>query len=131
IWSLSFTFFSVIGIDSGVFEEESDLHYDANVFLEILYVILLFPALFYSLWTEFLFKGQTLGKMICRIRVVKLNGYKAGFPEYFTRWAFRFIDFWTGSFMLLFFIPIFGTETASILSGLLMMLTGIVAFIFI
>src|SRR5690606_18929261 len=61
--------------------------------------------------------------------VVKLDGYKAGFSEYFTRWAFRFIDFWTGSFMLLFFIPMFGEDTAYILSGLLFMLSGLVAFI--
>lgn len=131
IWVLSYTFFNVIGVDSSVFDGKGDLHYDTNVFLEIIYVILLFPALLYSLWTEFAFNGQTFGKMICRIRVVKINGYKAGFPEYFTRWAFRFIDFWTGSFMLLFFIPVFGAETAYILSGLLMMMTGFVAFIFI
>lgn len=127
---LSYTFFDLFGADTS-FYEDPDLNYDVNVFLGMVYTIFLFPALFYSLWTETLFKGQTFGKMICRIRVVKLDGYKAGFPEYFTRWAFRFIDFWTGSFMLLFFIPIFGEETAYILAGLMLMMTGLVAFIFI
>lgn len=130
IWILSYTFFDLFGADTS-FYEDPDLNYDVNVFLGMVYTIFLFPALFYSLWTETLFKGQTFGKMICRIRVVKLDGYKAGFPEYFTRWAFRFIDFWTGSFMLLFFIPVFGEETAYILSGMMLMMTGLVAFIFI
>ena len=128
--ALSYTFFELFGADVS-FMEDGDLHYDLQVFLGMIYTILLFPALFYSLWTEFLFNGQTFGKMICKIKVVKLDGYKAGFSEYFTRWAFRFIDFWTGSFMLLFFIPIFGQETAYVLSGLMMMMTGMVAFIFI
>lgn len=128
--ALSYTFFELFGADVS-FMEDGDLHYDLQVFLGMIYTILLFPALFYSLWTEFLFNGQTFGKMICKIKVVKLDGYKAGFSEYFTRWAFRFIDFWTGSFMLLFFIPIFGQETAYVLSSLMIMMTGMVAFIFI
>src|SRR5690606_41820504 len=70
----------------------------------------LFPAFFYSLWTELVFNGQTLGKILFKIRVVKLDGYRAGFTEYFTRWAFRIVDFWTGLFFLLFFIPIFRSE---------------------
>lgn len=130
IWAMSSTFYRIFGVDAGVFED-SGLYNDSNVFLDILFTILLFPALFYSLWTETLFNGQTLGKLICKIKVVKLNGYRAGFTEYFTRWAFRLIDFWTGSFMLLFFIPIFGEETAVILAGMLLMMSGLVAFFLI
>lgn len=130
IWAMSSTFHRIFGVDAGVFED-SGLYNDSNVFLDILFTILLFPALFYSLWTETLFNGQTLGKLICKIKVVKLNGYRAGFTEYFTRWAFRLIDFWTGSFMLLFFIPIFGEETAVILAGMLLMMSGLVAFFLI
>lgn len=130
IWAMSSTFYRIFGVDTGVFED-SGLYNDSNVFLDILFTILLFPALFYSLWTETLFNGQTLGKLICKIKVVKLNGYRAGFTEYFTRWAFRLIDFWTGSFMLLFFIPIFGEETAVILAGMLLMMSGLVAFFLI
>ena len=67
--------------------------------------------------------------MICKIRVVKLNGYKAGFTEYFTLWIFGFVNFWTGSFMQLLFIPVFGLDTAMILAAMMTMMTGIVAFI--
>jgi len=104
---------------------------DMSVFLQIIFTLLLFPALFYSLWTEFLFNGQTLGKMICRIRVVKINGYHAGFTEYFTRWAFRLMDFWTGMFLVFFMIPIFGEQTAGAFGILIMMVSGLVAFLFI
>lgn len=127
IWLLS-TSFSMLGLSGEIWNQNPDNYYDFNTFLEIIYVILLFPVLFYSLWTESVFNGQTVGKMICKIRVVKLNGYHAGFPEYFTRWAFRLVDFWTGMFMILFFIPIFGEETGSILAGLMLFMSGFVAF---
>lgn len=120
--------FSLLGLSGAIWDQNPENYYDLNTFLEIIYIILLFPVLFYSLWTEYVFNGQTVGKMLCRIRVVKLNGYHAGFTEYFTRWAFRLVDFWTGMFMILFFIPIFGEETGSILAGLMMMGSGMVAF---
>lgn len=120
--------FSLLGLSGAIWNQNPDDYYDLNTFLEIIYTILLFPVLFYSLWTEYVFNGQTIGKMICKTRVVKLNGYHAGFTEYFTRWAFRLVDFWTGAFMILFFIPIFGEETSYILAGLMLMGSGMVAF---
>ena len=120
--------FSLLGLSGAIWNQNPEDYYDLDTFLEIIYIILLFPVLFYSLWTEYVFNGQTVGKMICKTRVVKLNGYHAGFTEYFTRWAFRLVDFWTGAFMILFFIPIFGEETSYILAGLMMMGSGMVAF---
>lgn len=127
MWLLSSTF-SMLGLSGNIWSQNPESYYDFSTFLEIIYTILLFPVLFYSLWMESVFNGQTVGKMICGTRVVKLNGYHATFPEYFTRWAFRLVDFWTGMFMILFFIPIFGEETGSILAGLLLFLSGSVAF---
>lgn len=101
---------------------------DQRAFIEITFTILILPAFFYSLWTEYFFNGQTFGKKICGIRVVKLNGYRAGFSEYFSRWAFRLIDFWTGLFLLLFLIPVFGEKNALILAFLFMFGSGFVAF---
>lgn len=127
IIAMTYFFVDVLGMTSSILHTDDQTRYDINVFIELLYIILLFPALFYSLWTEMLFRGQTFGKMICRIRVVKLDGYKAGFPEYFTRWIFRFIDFWTGSFLILFLIPIFGQEVGAGISAMFMTVSGIVA----
>ncbi|MBK8927217.1 MAG: RDD family protein [Crocinitomicaceae bacterium] len=60
----------------------------------IIFYILLLPAMFYSLWCEFFFKGQTVGKLALGIRVVKLNGENATLADYTMRWIFRIIDYW-------------------------------------
>jgi len=56
------------------------------------YVLLLFPAIFFSLILESLFEGQTIGKRIMKIKVVKIDGYQASFVDYLIRWFFRIID---------------------------------------
>lgn len=116
--------FSLIFDVSGLFLED-----DEFAFYDILFTFLLFPALFYSLWMEMLFNGQTVGKMIMGIRVVKLNGYRAGFSEYFTRWVFRLVDFWTGFFVFLLILVILGDTAAIIIFMFLSFFTGIVAVI--
>lgn len=60
-------------------------------------VILLLPAIFYSVLAETLFKGKSLGKALMKIRVVKIDGYHATFVDYLTRWIFRSIDVLIGS----------------------------------
>ncbi|WP_420572659.1 RDD family protein [Kordia sp.] len=56
------------------------------------YVIMLFPFIFYTLVLESLFEGQTLGKKALKIRVVKIDGYQASFVDYLIRWFFRIVD---------------------------------------
>ncbi|RVT75766.1 RDD family protein [Flavobacterium sufflavum] len=51
-----------------------------------------FPIVIYSMTLEALFEGQTLGKKIVKIKVVKVEGYQAGFGDYLMRWFFRLID---------------------------------------
>ncbi len=55
-------------------------------------IFLTFIFLFYSLAFETLNHGQSLGKMLMKIQVVKINGTKAGFADYAARWVFRMID---------------------------------------
>lgn len=50
------------------------------------------PVAFYSLVSESLMEGRTLGKMLVKTRVVKIDGYQASFTDYFTRWIFRLVD---------------------------------------
>lgn len=127
---VSYVFNNLLGMKIPVYETE-ELNQDWYGFTQVIYTVLLFPAFFYSLWTEYILNGQTFGKKICKIRVVKLDGYRAGFSEYFTRWAFRFIDFWTALFMLLFFIPVFGEEISLTLSMMLFLVSGIIAFVLV
>lgn len=57
-------------------------------------IILLFylPVIFYSLIFETFLDGQTIGKRIMKIKVVKIDGYQAGLADYLVRWFFRIID---------------------------------------
>ena len=49
---------------------------------------------FYTLVMESLNKGRTLGKMVLKIQVIRIDGGQAQFMDYFVRWVFRIIDLW-------------------------------------
>ncbi|RZJ53762.1 MAG: RDD family protein [Flavobacterium sp.] len=57
-------------------------------------IIFLFylPVIIYSITLESIFEGQTIGKKIVKIKVVKIDGYQAGFGDYLMRWFFRLVD---------------------------------------
>lgn len=55
------------------------------------------PVMFYSLVQESLWEGKTIGKKIMKIRVIKIDGYQAGFGDYLIRWLFRIIEITIGS----------------------------------
>jgi len=57
-----------------------------------LVVILILPILFYDLVCEAIFQGRSFGKMIMKIKVVKLDGTQANFGAYLLRWLLRIID---------------------------------------
>lgn len=57
-----------------------------------LIIIFFFPVLIYSLTLESIFEGQTFGKKLLKIKVVKIEGYQAGFGDYLIRWLFRIIE---------------------------------------
>lgn len=50
------------------------------------------PILFYDLVCEVFFQGKSFGKMIMKIKVVKLDGTQANFGAYLLRWLLRIID---------------------------------------
>lgn len=69
------------------------------------YLIFSAPAVFYTLFQEAFFEGQTLGKRIMKIKVVKIDGYQASFGDYLIRWIFRIMDVYflfMGLFVMLF-----------------------------
>ncbi|AQX04716.1 transporter [Elizabethkingia meningoseptica] len=57
-----------------------------------IFVIISMPANLYTLLFESFMEGQTPGKRLMKIRVVKTDGYQAGFGDYLIRWFFRIID---------------------------------------
>ena len=54
--------------------------------------ILTLPVHLYTLVLESLMEGQTLGKKVMKIKVVKIDGYQASFGDYLMRWIFRLFD---------------------------------------
>lgn len=57
------------------------------------YIIIFFiPAFFYHLLCETFLNGQSFGKKIMKMRVVKADGSQAGIGNYFLRWIIAPID---------------------------------------
>ena len=74
--------------------------------------LLSFPVIFYTLGLELYFQGQTIGKKVLKIRVVKIDGYQASLADYVVRWFFRIADVYL--FGLGFFVMLFNKKTQRI-----------------
>ena len=55
-------------------------------------ILFFFPVMIYSVTLESIFEGQTIGKKLVKIKVVKIDGYQASFGDYLIRWLFRIIE---------------------------------------
>lgn len=55
---------------------------------------LLLPVMFYSLYMHLLFDGRTVGKILMKTKVVKLDGTPAQWSDYMIRWMLRLVDIW-------------------------------------
>ena len=65
--------------------------------IDTLWVWMIFggiPWLFYSLAFEILMNGQTPGKRVLKIQVVRLDGTTPTIGNYLFRWIFSFVDFY-------------------------------------
>ncbi len=51
-----------------------------------LYLLVTLPAFLYYVLLETFWNGQTVGKHAMKIRVVKIDGSKPAFANYFVRW---------------------------------------------
>ncbi|NNE13541.1 MAG: RDD family protein [Saprospiraceae bacterium] len=73
-----------------------------NTIMMYLFVLPIFT--FYNLFFEVFNNGQSIGKMVLKIRVVALNGSTPTLTEYYLRWIFRTLDitFSLGTIAILF-----------------------------
>ncbi len=61
----------------------------------MVFMVVMFPILlFYTLVSELLNNGMTLGKSLLKIRVVKQDATQFSFYDHVTRWVFRLVDIW-------------------------------------
>lgn len=51
--------------------------------------------MFYSLTLEYFNSGQSVGKKLMKIQVIKITGDKATFYDYLGRWIFRLLDIYS------------------------------------
>ena len=65
-----------------------DLHSSALIIIGSL------PVLLYGLVSEMAMNGQSWGKKILKIKVVKIDGTPTTFSGYFLRWILRLVEIW-------------------------------------
>ena len=59
-----------------------------------LVALIFLPAMFYSLVMHIVFNGRTVGKMLLKMRVVKVDGSPVHWSNYLVRWMLRLVDIW-------------------------------------
>lgn len=57
-----------------------------------IYLLVSLPAFLYYVLLETFWDGQTVGKFAMKTRVVRLDGSKPSFANYFVRWILRIVD---------------------------------------
>jgi uncharacterized RDD family membrane protein YckC len=83
---VAYVFFYLLGVDRLV----SSM---GDMWSKIAIIILFFfPVIIYSVTLESIFEGQTIGKKLIKIKVVKIDGYQASFGDYLIRWLFRIVE---------------------------------------
>lgn len=82
VWGI---FFYSLGFNERMFGLDTWSYY-------AIVIVIYSPVIFYSLLFESLLEGQTIGKRLMKIKVVKIDGYQATFGDYLIRWLFRIID---------------------------------------
>ena len=56
------------------------------------YLLISLPAFLYYVLLETFWDGKTIGKFLLKMRVVKIDGSKPSFANYFVRWILRIVD---------------------------------------
>lgn len=77
--------------------------------MAITYLYLL-PVFLYSLLFEYFMEGQTPGKYILSIKVVKLDGSAPRLSDILLRWIFRIIDVWMFSGLVAVITVLFSSK---------------------
>lgn len=85
IIAIFYIFFSIL--DLGYLLNGLDYWSQMAIFIAITLPVYIYPVVL-----ESVMEGQTPGKKVVKIRVVKIDGYQASFGDYLIRWVFRLID---------------------------------------
>ncbi|MCS6821677.1 MAG: RDD family protein [Microscillaceae bacterium] len=74
-----------------IFAFQFGRHLQEEVFV-FLFFLALFPIIFYHLLSEIFLNGQSVGKRVRKIKILKLDGTEPSLSAYFIRWLLRPVD---------------------------------------
>ena len=74
--------------------------FTGDLYYYILISTILLVLTLYSLFIEVLTNGQSIGKKLVGIKVIKLSGEALEMNDYLVRWAYRFVDFTLSGYAL-------------------------------
>jgi uncharacterized RDD family membrane protein YckC len=83
-----------------------DLFTDFGTWMFMTLLLIKLPWILYQPVMEYITGGQTIGKMVVGIRVLKITGDRVGFKEVMTRWFFRGDFLWVSANFFILFIPL-------------------------
>jgi len=97
ILKFAYLYFAIEFLDLNMFETalEGD-----SWSIKAIEVVILLPVTFYSLYSELLLGGQTIGKKMLHLKVINIEGFKPSITDFIIRWFLRVVDF--NLFMLLY-----------------------------
>jgi uncharacterized RDD family membrane protein YckC len=67
-------------------------NFESTTLQYLFYVVIIIIVCFYTLIFEMWLRGQTIGKKILGIKVVRTDGAELTFRDFFTRWSLRLVD---------------------------------------
>ncbi|MDB2385288.1 RDD family protein [Polaribacter sp.] len=114
--------------------------FDFNVFqeyendswtIQAIWLLIMLPVIFYTLYLEILLDGQTLGKKLMRIKVINLDGFKPSISDFAIRWFLRIVDFNSFALLAVFLYSMVNSEVFDTLLNLLLVLGKIVGLLLI
>lgn len=82
----------LIAFAIGLITNAMDYDDDRSMKIGAIFTLFMLPVMFYNLLMEQFFNGQSLGKKIMKIKVLKLDGSQPNFGAYLVRWVFRIVD---------------------------------------
>ena len=90
-------------------------------------VLIFLPITFYSLYSELLLDGQTVGKKLFHLKVINIDGFKPSTTDFIIRWFLRMVDF--NLFTLLFvYVASLGLDGEIVLLMLLFFFGKMIGF---
>ncbi|MCH9660671.1 MAG: RDD family protein [Bacteroidetes bacterium] len=105
-WAIKMGYLTILSSFFGIFDNMDEW---SQIGLNTLFSL---PVIFYTLSLELLLDGQTLGKKVMKIKVVKIDGYQTSLSDFVIRWFFRIVDVYVLG--LGFFVMIFNKQSQRI-----------------